>query len=415
MKRKLAEAVIAAFHDEDAEVHRARLAEFSQSDWFRSYKWLDASGMALYFVARIKDLAIENALPAEIVQRLERNLADSRARTKDMFQEFARLNTEFQSAGLRYANLKGFTLAPEYCTDPALRLQLDFDFLFSRADAQKCQDALERLDYLLTAVHGNVLEFKAGASRLPSVRDLYKAKPQRTVEIHFDFLDEGPTLQVDDDRLSRRRLQTLNGFAFPALSRGDQFLAQSVHLFKHIRDEWTRFSWFLEYRECVRAHRKDECFWQEVRECASRVADSATAIGAVTLLASKALGEFAPPDLSAWTVDGLPPAIRLWIEHYGAQILLANFPGTKLYLLLEGELAGNKQAWSEPRHRKLLPLHRVAPVTYSTENDGTLLRMKGWLTHARYVLFRLTFHLTQNFRYMAESYRWKRILAGSRE
>ena len=48
--RRVVEAVVATFCD-PAERSHSRLATFKYHDWVRSYHWLDASGMALYFPA----------------------------------------------------------------------------------------------------------------------------------------------------------------------------------------------------------------------------------------------------------------------------------------------------------------------------------------------------------------------------
>ncbi len=89
--KKVVEAVVAAFRDSARESSQ-RLSALTPRDWQRSWNWLDASGMALYFLDRVDSLHIESALPAATLERLRGNLADNRDRSVTMFAEFASLN-----------------------------------------------------------------------------------------------------------------------------------------------------------------------------------------------------------------------------------------------------------------------------------------------------------------------------------
>ncbi len=163
MSRRLAAAIIASFQDVDKNTHYALISSFNDRDWTGTYKWLDASGLGLYFLARLKSLQIENAIPVKALQRLEKNASDNRDRTADMFGEFIRINKIFQSAEISYVNIKGFTLAPDVCPDLALRSQFDLDFAVAFRDIQKCAQILRQQGYWLTGAGSTVQEFKAGS------------------------------------------------------------------------------------------------------------------------------------------------------------------------------------------------------------------------------------------------------------
>jgi hypothetical protein len=412
--RNVVEAVVAAFRD-PAETALRRLWEIRPHEWKQSYHWLDASGMALYFLDRLESLHLETVLPATTLSRLRGNLADNRERSSAMFAEFASLNQSFQAAGLLYANLKGFTLSPESCPRPELRCQLDFDFLVDGAQLNLYRDLLRETGYELVAATPDVWEFKAGSSEMVNVKDHYKVRPQRSVELHFASSAAPPHLPFRDRRLERLDTHSWGGLTFPALTPADQFIAQALHVFKHLCSPCTRLSWLLEYQRHVSARNHDQSFWNEVRAQAGNNRHTSIAIGLTTLLSSRIFGWDAPPDLEEWTSHRLPAGVRLWADQYGRQSILADFPGTKLYLLLEEELRGNDRAWKETRLTTLLPLHRAPRVLSTNAQDNAWKRILGEAYQLRFVLFRLRFHVVEGMHYLIAASRWKRQRAALRE
>jgi hypothetical protein len=409
MNRQLAEAVIAAFGDEDAQTVRERLARFDERDWMRTAKWLHTSGLALYFLARATKLGVEDAMPSRMVHELAVNLAENRARNADLFSEFVRINMELQRAKLSYANLKGFALVPHACADPAYRYQHDLDLLVSRRDAERCHEALGRHGYWLVRVSGDTWEFRAGPSVMYAMRDLYKAKAQRTLEMHLmPEAEEGQ----GRDRLSRMQLQTWNGFEFPALSECDKLLAQAMHLFKHFQSEWTRTAWMLEYATAIRSHAGDETFWREVVTAIEAAPEMKTGIGMASLIAGRAFAVPLPACLAACTVDAMPARVRLWADHYEQELVLIEHPGSKLYLLLQDVLLLERPEWRSQRRQRLLPLRLPQTVAVAARNDDVRTRWKSALMQVKFIGHRLRFHVTAGLRYKIEAARWKRFVAG---
>jgi hypothetical protein len=405
MNRRFAETVIATFRQADTDTHVRELARLDVRDWRRGWHWLDASGLALYFRQRIAASRLEEYVPAEILNALDQRLEDNKQRTLQLFKEFEAINSAFQKRGLLYVNLKGFTLIPDYCSDPSLRCQFDLDFMISQSELGLCQATLESFGYAVTGKHGNVVEFKAGSEQIPSIRDLYKCRSQRSVEVHFVPLSQA-TLTTHEGVLLRQQNRVWNGVTFPTLSDVDMFLAQANHLFRHLRSEWTRISWLLEFRTFVNARTGATKFWQDVRQAATN-ADGALAVGVAVLLATEVLGDFGPAEWLEWSIEGVPRSMRLWLDRYGKTVLWSDFPGTKLYLLLDGELSNGGNV-RKTGSGKLFPLHCPPRITYPEGRRS----VQAWLSQIWFALFRLRFHVVEGSRYVIAAQQWKRMMSG---
>jgi hypothetical protein len=410
MGRQLAEAVIATFREARIEIHHERLSHFGYREWVGAYSWLDASGLALYFLDRLQKLQLETAIPERVLRRLEGNARDNQEKVTHMFEEFVRINREFQAAGLSYVNLKGFTLVPDVCPDPFLRFQLDLDFLVACGDVSSCHKILEKLAYQLAGASSTVREFKAGGGGLPSIRDLYKAKPQRSVEIHMADLKNDKVLLQNAGSLPQK-IQSWCGSNFPTLTNCDKFLELALHLFKHLKSEWTRASWVFEYSNFINFHSREESLWLDVQKRARDNSDISLAVGVATLLADRNFDMPYIPDVLTQVVRDLPPLVRMWVVRYGDSVLFASFPGTKLYLLLEEVLVSDENAEGYVKRQKLLPLHRPPRVFFGAEEKRFLLMIKQLRSEMGYFFFRLWFHTRQGLSYMVEVPRWKRSVA----
>jgi len=411
MNRQLAAAIVATLRGHQEESLRGRFAPFHEREWFRSKEWLHTSGLALYFLARARTLGIEDVMPARILRELEESHAENRVRTEDMFSEFVKINMEFQRAKLSYANLKGFTLAPRSYPDPTCRYQHDLDFLISRRDAEQCHQALERLGYQLVRVYDGTWEFKAGPAEVPSLRDLYKTRLQRSLDLRFLSDKEESESLRGGDRLSRLQLQVWNGFEFPALSERDKFIAQVLHLFKHFNTAWTRTAWMLEYATAIRSHQNDDGFWQEIVAAIESSPEMKIGIGVATLITIRAFGVVPPAQFLSCTVDELPGRVGLWIDHYQDDVVFQEHPGSKLYLLLQDVLFQDRPDWRSQRLKSLFPSYLPPKATLTAQSDGIKLRTRVAWAQLGFILRRLRFHVTEGLRYKIEAARWKKFVS----
>lgn len=410
MNRNLASAVVRAFHSDRAELVREHLAPFPVREWQRTLEWLHTSGLALYLLDRVHALQIEDAVPQIILQGLEANRLENQARTEALFNEFARINCEFQRAKLSYANLKGFTLVPRSCVDPTCRYQHDLDFLVARGDAERCRQAVERMSYRLTAIFGDTWEFKAGCAEVLSMRDLYKARTERSLEVHLVRERESSEGHTHNDLLSRLQLQSWNGLEFPALSEVDKLLAQAQHLFKHFQTEWTRAAWLLEFSTAIHSHKGSPAFWRDVVAAVEARPEAQIGIGMATLVSSRAFACTPPSSFVSCTVDRIPEQVRLWVDHYEQQLIYTEHPGTKLYLLLKDVLLEDQPDWRNQRRSKLLPSRIPPKFIHTTRSQGIGPRTRLAWAHLCFIAARLRFHIAEGLRYKRESMRWKRFV-----
>jgi len=411
----LVEAIVSTFRD-PPERSLQSLSRFTTRDWKRTDIWLNTSGLGLYLLARLRSTEISHAIDTWALRRLERNLADNKQRTADMLREFVAINRAFLGASMRYANLKGFTLSPDSCPDPLLRRPSDHDFLVDPAHVDIGRRLLEERGYLLTQSSLHTLEFKSGSPQVVTLDRYYATKPVQSVELHLavGLMPSNSGSGVRDDRLDRLVTWTCDEGSFPALGAADQLIGQAVHILCHLLSETSRPSWLLEYRNHVLARRSDEPFWKEVRSLAAGNLEATTALGLATMLATDMFGPFSHPELDSWTLDALLPTVKLWLDTYGRRAVLADVPGTKLYLLLEGVL-GLKHPANRQRDLKtrLLPTHSPLRILWPPPHDTICLRIRREITQLRYAVYRLRFHLQQGAVFFFESARWSGLLRKS--
>jgi hypothetical protein len=400
-KLQAREAVLLIFCDPLPEQY-ARLWHLSDHEWQQLLRWLDTSGLALYFLDRVLELQLNDLLPRSVMARLQQNLIDNTERLRGMVDESIEIQREFQSANLSYAILKGFSFWPHSVPKLHLRSQLDLDFLVAESSFAQARQTLERRGYRLHLASGRSWEFKTDFVPQSSMEDLYKNVPHRCVELHVETnTSDGSSL------LARTVKRRFHGICMPTLSPADLLLGQALHLFKHLCSDFPRTAHLLEFRRHVLAHSEEDAFWRELESLTEDNPRARLALGVVTLLITHVMGDFAPASLTRWTVDRLPDSARLWIELYGSRSVFASFPGSKLYLLLQRELAHIGIPAKRTLRRALLPLRLPPTISVASANDTFPVRLRRYGGQLRYVCFRLRFHVVEGARYMWELHRWR--------
>lgn len=404
--QQLREAVLLTFCD-PMPAECERLQNLSGREWKPLLTWLDTSGMALYFLDRLADLGRSGMLPAEILARLQQNRVDNAERTAGMIAESSAIHLGFQNAGLSYAALKGFSLWPVSVPKPELRSQLDLDFLISARCAPEARRILEAGGFHLKAISGRSWEFKTSEPGKISLKNLYKPTPHRSVELHLEADDLGQA-----SLLARTEKLSFHDVCMPVLHPVDLFLGQGMHLYKHVCGEFWRTAHLIEFRRHVMARYHDAAFWQALRKLAEGNLRASVGLGVVTLLTSHTMGDFAPDELTCWTVDRLPARVRLWVERYGRRSVFASHPGGKLYLLLQKELERAGLTGRRSLRQALLPSRLPPAIALGSANETLPERFVRQRRQAYFTLLRLRFHLVEGLRYLWESTRWQRSVGG---
>jgi hypothetical protein len=114
MNRVLAGAVVGCLRVAGEAPDLNALRHFKARDWQRTFRWLDRSGLTLYFLRRLQSLAATELLPPSILARFEETLTQHRRRLDYIANEFALVNERFRRAGVNFAVIKGFSLVPAF-------------------------------------------------------------------------------------------------------------------------------------------------------------------------------------------------------------------------------------------------------------------------------------------------------------
>jgi len=202
----------------------------------------------------------------------------------------------------------------------------------------------------------------------------------------------------------------------PVLGQVDLFLGQALHVFKHLRGEFTRASLLLELRRHILTHHKSETFWSELRSRAALERRSAIGLATALYLTEHLMGATVPDPVRQWSADILPEPIRNWVRRYGARVVLGNPPGTKLFLIMQHELERHGIGTEVKRSARnvLLPAQLPRMVIRAHPNEKHSIRIRRYAMQFGVVLGRLRFHILEGLRYLIEARRWRRITGEAR-
>ncbi|MBZ5544179.1 MAG: nucleotidyltransferase family protein [Acidobacteriia bacterium] len=394
---------------------RKGLAGIRPGQWEGALSWLRRSGLALYWWSRIRSGQAEGSVPETIRGRFDDDRRENGARLSAMTEEFQTLLNLFKDAGVPYAVLKGFALTPEYCPDPALRNQYDFDFLVDAGSVPRIDNALRQAAFIQKPPRSNSdpIEYFHSQRRpvVPKKLDgLFLAGLHRTVEIHtrlWELNAEKIRFALPDDSLSRAVLKTWNGMAFFSLAPEEALVLQVLHIFRHILNNQCRLSHLFELAIFLNQHAGENPIWPAFQAVVQKNNRLMGASGIVFSLAAGLFKAPVPGLVRAFTVDRLTRASAFWVHRYGIHSALTNFAASKSSLYLHSLFVDSKKDWQEIRQRRLFPIQRPATVARASSRS-IASRLTAQSTQFAHVVRRSWFHGVAALKYVWGLPEWQR-------
>ncbi len=375
-------------------------------------RWLDESGMALYFLAELESTNQLEAIPESLLRELIHRREKNAIRMQEMFRELTRVNAALGASGAKYALIKGFSLAPEFCPDIALRHQSDVDILVDPPDAARARDAIVPCSYSVEeSIPDGEIRLVGPLFHLPTRHDdIYAVQFQRRAEIHMSVFEEAQGVSIDApaDCLSRSEWKAINGRLFPVLCLEDRFLLQCLHAFRHIIGSWGRLSWLYEISYSLKRHRSESGLWQRV---ATRLSndDLRTVCGLVLLLTRKLFEAPIPEELAHCCEGDSSRRTEAWVDEFGTEWALTGMEGNKSSLFLHQEFIRERRQRRHWLRVRLLPLERRPLLAHTRPvgiSYGFVDLKKQGLRYAERALY----HGRSLIKFAADWLRWRRAL-----
>jgi hypothetical protein len=335
-----------------------------------------------------------------------------------MVEEARRINSAFLSYGVTAALLKGFTLTPDFCADPSLRHQVDFDFLVAPRDTGSAARALSACGYSAAYVNeAGESCFLTPLRHIPSDKDdLYCLQRQRQVDLHVSLWEPCPWLPVETpmDCLEYSEFHEIFGLQYRSLSLEDKFLLQVLHAFRHSVRSWIRVSWLLEIGRCLDKHQRNAGLWDRLIARAGHAGLTKSIFAFVLGLVCGLFLTPIPAPLCSWTAEAATPRLRAWLDHFGFEWAISDWPGSLNNVFLASEFipyAGlRRKYW---RNRLIPKRVNISLGSIVAASPKKVFQLQA--SRVRYVAQRAAAHLKDIAALPRRQFYWKRALERYRE
>jgi hypothetical protein len=376
-------------------------------------RWLDESGLALYLLTQLQAHEVLGQVPKDFRTALESRLAANQVRTAAMLSEFARLVNSFRGNGVQFCALKGFTLTPEFCREPHLRHQTDFDFLVTPDSLENAKRAMQSCGYEQgeMAEPGEVT-FTTPLRHIPTSNDdIYAIPRHREVDLltTLRLSVHGVSIPMPKTDFNHLETKILLDIAFPTLPSEEMFCFQVMHAFRHLLGSWVRVSWLFEIGYFIDRHYGDEDLWRAIVDRAGRDARTRNAFGLVISLTRALFPRPIPEPLTEWCLQALPARIETWVAHFGVKTAVADLDGAKFTLFVHREFVDDRAFWTSYVKNRIFPIGRRSSIGRVAITD-TGTRIEAKVSQWRHTMRRSIFHARSLFSLPVEAIRFRYAL-----
>lgn len=335
------------------------LLALDDPEWQRLLEYCDVA----HFALQLSQINLAGA-PGWVLHRLEQNVSDNARRFERMKTVYVEAATALARAGVSHLVLKGFTQAPDYISDPRLRMQSDIDIYCPPEDLDKAQSTLIKIGYRPTEepdVHADHLPALSRSGEWKWRGNPYDPEMPLGFEVHFCFWNGGAAL-VDIPEAERfwdrRVLRRLEKMEFHALHPVDQLGYLALHVVRGVLSgDWVihhahELATFLHHRT------RDVEFWSQWYETHSA---SLRKIEALAFSLARKWFSCAVPEVARLEIDRLPPAQKRWLDRYGGSPLEAMFRHNKDGRLLQILLARSRTSRHSVLRKIIIPARLPGP------------------------------------------------------
>ena len=329
------------------------LLALDDAEWGRLLEFCDLAHLAL----PLSQIEI-GGFPDWVVRCLEQNLSDNARRFERVRAAYVQAAGTLARAGVPHLVLKGFTQAPDYVSDPRLRMQSDIDIFCPERQVEAAQSALMKIGY--HPVEGSDMH----ADHLPALSrpgiwkwrgNPYDPEMPPGIEVHFCLWNQRVSLiEVPEVQhfWERRVIRRLGNMEFCALHPVDHLGYLALHILRGVLSgDWVihhvhELATFLHNRT------RDVEFWSQWHEMHSA---SLREMEALAFSLAHNWFSCAFPEVVRVEVDRLPPGQKRWLRRFGGAPLEAMFRHNKDGRLLQLLLTRSRTTRQSVLRKVILP------------------------------------------------------------